>query len=1145
MSTRIGRPSTDAPASELGTDPTLAGDTGRDPTLAAPSSRDTDYAELVRVDPAHYVLGGEIARGGMGRILSARDRRLGRTIAIKEIAVTSGDLRARFEREARITARLQHPSIVSIHEAGTWPSGAPFYAMKLVAGESLDKAIAARPTARKRLELLPNAIAAVDALAYAHHEGVIHRDLKPANVLVGEYGETVVIDWGLAKELGSEDAPDVGPYRTAAGADQTVAGSVMGTPAYMPVEQARGETVDERADVYALGALLYHLLAGRPPYSGSSAQAILDKVLAGAPAPLDQPDVAVELIAIVSKAMAYRAEDRYATAGELAIDLKRFQAGQLVGAHRYTTGELVRRWLRKHRTAVIAGALALVVIAIVGVIAIRNVIDERDRADEALHETEAARAEAVVKQKEAVTNANRAIVEQARAALDRDPAEALALLKQLSADAPLSGARVIAADTLSRSPAREIWRGHLQIPNGVVVSPDGAWVASWDRNAVWVWSRRGAAATTHAWTDVSRVRFCDDNRLIAQTTNEVFSFDPHTAKTASDRGAEMQLLLARCNAEDRTFHFTATVTTTGTTGTASWKLNSNKWLTLHYDPATVSTREIGMLDGELEGAADGDHVVVLRDGVGEVVSASTGTRRALGKLGGEAIAMSRDASVVVSSGTKVVLHGATNRELAWEPRSDIAVSPDGRLVAQATPQRLEVLEVATGKEIPFLRSPSQPLRTAFSPDGNWLAIAGDTALRVYETARWTSIDLSANGVTSFAFTRDSRSIVVALMDRTIREWPLATRTPISNDATAINFAATLADGALAVASPLRVGTRELAKVAHRPAISADRRALAWVNDEGTWRWRIGGVPQRIGDLTKARGIAVQGETVAVFHDDACTILGTTPTTIALGADTPSTMALPRADGSWIAPLPDQLGIARVWRPTITTSRAQSNVESFAPAIALSARGTWAAVARSHNSNACIARVRLVDVAAAKDRELPDACGLRPAFSPDERWLATSSPRGEILLWDVATPGAKRTLSPAIASPFSLAFSPDGRWLAAGGAGVIVVFDVTGGTAPRRLDGFIGVVTTLVFSDDSASLIATPMSGVWLWSLADGIGRELPSVGSYAHFAEKSIVVWAQRAYRITDDLPVDGRALLAQLQTLPYTMGAAGVTTRD
>ncbi len=293
-----------------------------------------DYIDLIEVDPKHYVLSSELARGGMGRIVRAHDRRLGRNIALKELL--PGHDGARFEREARITARLEHPSIVAVHEAGRWPTGEAFYAMKLVAGESLDRKIAACTTLSERLALVPAVAAVVDALAYAHSERVIHRDLKPANVLVGKYGETVVIDWGLAKDLTSSDEPSQLAPETATVDGMTVAGSVMGTPTYMPPEQADGSPVDQRADVYALGALLYHVLAGKPPYEGASTDEVIVAVLAGKPASLVklEPNIPVELVAIVEKAMARGRAYRFQNANEMAIELRRFQTGQLVASHR-------------------------------------------------------------------------------------------------------------------------------------------------------------------------------------------------------------------------------------------------------------------------------------------------------------------------------------------------------------------------------------------------------------------------------------------------------------------------------------------------------------------------------------------------------------------------------------------------------------------------------------------------------------------------------------------------------------------------------------------------------------------------------------------------------------------------------------------
>jgi serine/threonine protein kinase len=362
-------------------------DPALDETLVPPAaSRTSDYPQLVTIDPQHYVIGKEIAKGGMGRIFTAHDRRLGRSVAIKELLGERRDLRERFEREARITARLQHPSIVSIHEAGQWPNGEPFFAMKLVAGRSLDAVIAEKRSLGDRLSLLPAVIAAVDALAYAHAQRIIHRDLKPANILIGEYGETVVIDWGLAKDLvdtSVEAAPAAGPFRQAAGeSGVTVAGAVMGTPAYMPLEQAQGAAVDERADVYALGAILYHVLAGEAPYVATRGEELLARVLDGPPPPLGKctPGVPADLVAIVEKAMARRAGDRYPSAKALAEELKRFQTGQLVGAHEYSRLELLSRWIRRNRAAVTLSTIFVVLLGVGSTISVRHILRERDSA---------------------------------------------------------------------------------------------------------------------------------------------------------------------------------------------------------------------------------------------------------------------------------------------------------------------------------------------------------------------------------------------------------------------------------------------------------------------------------------------------------------------------------------------------------------------------------------------------------------------------------------------------------------------------------------------------------------------------------------------------------------------------------------------
>jgi tetratricopeptide (TPR) repeat protein len=256
--------------------------------------------------------------------------------------------------------------------------------MRLVAGRSLDDAITGARSFDERLALLPHVLAIADAMAYAHGQGVIHRDLKPHNVLVGEFGETVVIDWGLAKEVGAAEASGDSPLPLSdtsgvSEPGETTAGDVLGTPAYMPPEQASGRPVDQCADVYAIGAILYHLLAGRPPYVADSSAELIAAVHSGPPEPLPKL-VPSDLVAIVERAMARDAAARYPSARELADDLRRFQTGQLVGAHRYSLGQLLRRWLRRHRTVLLATAAAAVAAIAIGVFALTRIIAANHRA---------------------------------------------------------------------------------------------------------------------------------------------------------------------------------------------------------------------------------------------------------------------------------------------------------------------------------------------------------------------------------------------------------------------------------------------------------------------------------------------------------------------------------------------------------------------------------------------------------------------------------------------------------------------------------------------------------------------------------------------------------------------------------------------
>ncbi len=374
---------------------------GHDATIAATDSDGPRLIPGVNLHPLpevaaeHYRTDREIASGGMGRIVAAEDLRLRRPVALKQLLDPSLDQMPRFQREALITARLQHPGIVPVYEAGRWPTGEPFFAMKLVSGRPLDRVIADATTLEARLALLPRITAACDAMAYAHSQRIIHRDLKPSNVLLGDFGETVVIDWGLAKDLDAEDGLDTGnrpPARpstkkiaaaTSTGSTLTIAGAVMGTPAYMAPEQARGENVDQRADVFALGAMIYHVLAGVPPYDWRTATEVIESAAAGKVVPLRErePRTPRDLVAIVERAMAQSPADRYPHAGQLAEELRRFLTGQLVDAHRYTALQRVGRFVRRHRAAVTVSAIAVATIAVGGTVAVTRIVHARDHAE--------------------------------------------------------------------------------------------------------------------------------------------------------------------------------------------------------------------------------------------------------------------------------------------------------------------------------------------------------------------------------------------------------------------------------------------------------------------------------------------------------------------------------------------------------------------------------------------------------------------------------------------------------------------------------------------------------------------------------------------------------------------------------------------
>jgi serine/threonine protein kinase len=308
---------------------------------------DATLAHLCRVADwpdlggSRYELVGKIGQGGMGTVFRVQDRELDRPVALKVLhtRVSDPEAAARMMREARVLARLEHPSIVPVHDSGVLPDGRFYYTMKLVRGKRLDECVSASTSLAERLRLL---LKICDAMSFAHAHGVLHRDLKPQNIMLGTYGEVLVMDWGIAKERGaSERIQGETTNGDSEQPGQTAPGTVVGTPGYMAPEQARGEVshIDERSDVYALGAILCFLLTG----------------LAPGPLPPRRHDRSIPrpLEAICLKAMASEPGSRYANVAELAGDLGDFLAGRRVRA--YPEGPLgaAVRLATNYRTALV------------------------------------------------------------------------------------------------------------------------------------------------------------------------------------------------------------------------------------------------------------------------------------------------------------------------------------------------------------------------------------------------------------------------------------------------------------------------------------------------------------------------------------------------------------------------------------------------------------------------------------------------------------------------------------------------------------------------------------------------------------------------------------------------------------------------
>jgi WD40 repeat protein len=1095
------------------------------PVEAEASPLDDELEDLPRVDPTFYVRESKVGEGGMGVIWRARDRRLGRTVVLKELKATDGrTLRPRFEREARLTARLQHPAIVSIHEAGEWPDGQPFYSMELVRGRPLDEVIAGRATFAERSALLPAVTKVAEAIAYAHGQRVVHRDITPRNVLVGEFGEVVVIDWGLAKDLDDPDDADVaGPYRDGDGLTQIG----VGTPSFMSPEQALGAPADEQMDVYALGAVLYHLVAGEPPYGARAGVDVRRRLVDGPPPSIRTlcPSCPAELASLVERAMARNPAERIATARELADELQRFQTGRLLASHRYSLGELVRNWARRHRTALRLAAAVLTVLVVGAAIAIRRVIVERDRAAQ---------------------SAARLLEEDGRLELlAGQPLRAAAFLAEAyrrGVDSPQLRASLASALRPFEARVRTL-TGHADEVLTFLWTPDSArLVTRGDEGDLRVWdvasgrmialvhddspiveaaldARGTVLATAHR--DGS-VRLRDLARGIAiarpvsagvrdQISRLAFSPDGDLLAIASP-GAHVQVVRGASGEVVRTFDGAGTRYVDRGVAELQWRgdriVAQAAEDVLVWDAAT----------GRLLGAAGTNHrpgarVVAVRPDGRQVAHALVDTNAELGSeidvLGFafyrptllDTQGQSLIAMAYSPDGNMLFAGGSRGRLSIWNTSNgvqagplvtfghdgairDLAFSADGRYVATAgIDGRAHVWGAATGDLLAITAERRGPLSAvAFSPDGRWLATAGlDRTVELYDVAvliDTTPLPHQHDKVTAVAVSPDAALVATGGWEGSVAVWTRAGR---------------------------HVSTMRGSTPITALAFSPDGNRLASVGwDPVAHVW----------DARSGRAIAT-----LVGHRDRILAAAWSP------------------DGTELATASEDRS-ARIWNVAAATSVVLDGHRDAVSAIAFAHDGRTILTA-SYDGTARLWSTRGESLASTARGD-----GIRTAsFAPDASRFVTGSDDGTAIVWDRAG-GKRAVLSGHAGTIWWAGFSPDGtRVLTAGTDGTARVFDAATGAVALVLDDHHDAIVSAAWSPDGAQLATGGHDGkVRLWDAADGMLLALRSasarIQALAFAPDSSFVAFgsfdgAARIWDVHRDTR-DRREIAALAEQLPW-----------
>ena len=718
-------------------------------------------------NPHRYTHRGDLGTGGMGTVDRVRDTRLGRDVARKRALPVPGAVE-RLAQEAWITAQLDHPGIIGVLGAGRDETGQLYYTMRLVRGRTLRAALDETTDLDARLSLLRPLRDACEAVGYAHREGFVHRDLKPENIMVGAFGEVQVVDWGLARPVAGPSGDRWRAHMPGPDHDAAVEGTAVGTPRYMSPEQARGQPVDARADVWSLGVILYELLGGGPPFTADEPAALLHQLQHDDPPDLlaRRPDLPPPLAAIVNRSLARSPDDRYPDAKALADDLSQWLQGLRVHAYTYSAEELIRQALHAARVPLTVGILALSV-GLAGTLIFALRAAEGERAADAANDR-------------AQHHLQRAIIGQAIVAAerrDRASAELLATEALIIGEDP-DARGVLAAWPFDPRP-RVV--AHLPAPACLVteLDPTGTWLGCLHAGGAALWH---TSPLTRRWDlplgPVNNIGVGQDGGVALFAAGQTHLYDQ-----SGDLQAIVPPVEGRLFPQPGGQQVLATnqgLIATGTGVDLRWPPVSDRPNEVFVSPCGTALTVVGTTRYV---GCDGQIIVdsrPLSDATAPLSLRQVLPLPSADRIGSPTRISVSDDTIWVGTHEGVLLRLDRDTEaVVWEVPMGIgnlrsmALSPDHKLLAASAERGgVQVFDAQTGRRITALPPQPNPALVGFSADG-LLTVAGAEVERVALGTpgaghRW---DLST-GVTDVEFSPDGTRVAIARGGGwSVRAWP--------------------------------------------------------------------------------------------------------------------------------------------------------------------------------------------------------------------------------------------------------------------------------------------------------------------------------------------------------------------------------------